>query len=403
MNDAPTPDIVPPPAGTTTPPRRKRRPRAWLRLLLVLLFLGVIAGGMIWFHRFKSAILTQVVHQITSQLPVVATVKATAQQWQPELTATGTLRASNGADLSAEVPGIVGEIHFDSGQDVEAGQLLLRLRPNDDEAKLAQLQSAADLAQITYDRDLKQLRAQGVSQATVDSDAANLKTARAQVAAQQALMAEKFVRAPFAGRLGVRQVDLGQFLAAGTTIVTLQALDPIFADFYLPQQALAQLRTGQAVSVHSDTYPGRSFDGTITAISPKVDPASRMVQVRASVHNPDRALLPGMYITLTVASGAPETLVTVPQTAVTYNPYGSLVYKVRQDGTGPDGKPKLAVTQQFVTTGPTRGDQVAILKGVSAGDEVVVAGQIKLRNNIGVLVNNSVLPPDAANPKPIER
>jgi membrane fusion protein (multidrug efflux system) len=365
--------------------------------------LGVLAAGLIGFHQFKSNILKQVVTQITSQLPTVATVKATTTDWQPLLSATGTLRASDGAELSAEVAGIVGELHFTSGQDVDAGTLLLRLRPNDDEAKLQQLQATAELDQITYDRDLKQLRAQGVSQATVDTDAGTLKNARAQVAAQQALMAEKFVRAPFAGRLGIRLVDLGQYLAAGTTVVTLQALDPIFADFYLPQQALAEIKVGQALTVRADTYPNREFPGEIMAINPKVDTSSRMVQVRASLKNADHALLPGMYVTVSVAAGPPRKLVTLPQTAISYNPYGSLVYKVMPDGNDANGKPKLKVEQEFVTTGDTRGDQVAILKGVSPGEEVVGAGQLKLHNNMGVLVNNAVLPTDNPNPKTPEQ
>jgi membrane fusion protein (multidrug efflux system) len=397
MNDSPTPDFTP---VRTSDPKPRRQSRGILRVFIVLLVLGVLAAGLIGFHQFKSNILKQVITQITSQLPTVATVKATTTDWQPQLSATGTLRASDGAELSAEVSGIVGELHFTSGQDVDAGTLLLRLRPNDDEAKLQQLQAVADLDQITYDRDLKQLRAQGVSQATVDTDAGNLKNARAQVAAQQALMAEKFVRAPFAGRLGIRLVDLGQYLAAGTTVVTLQALDPIFADFYLPQQSLAEIRVGQTVTVRADTYPGRDFPGEIAAINPKVDTSSRMVQVRASVKNTDRALLPGMYVTVSVAAGAPRKLVTLPQTAISYNPYGSLVYKVVPDGTDANGKPKQKVEQEFVTTGDTRGDQVAILKGVADGEEVVGAGQLKLHNNMGVLINNSVLPSDNPNPKP---
>jgi membrane fusion protein (multidrug efflux system) len=400
MNDSPTPEFAP-----TTPrdakPRRKSR--GILRLFIVLIVLGLIGAGLIGFHQFKSNILKQVIKQITSELPTVATVKATMQDWQPALSATGTLRASDGAELSAEVSGIVGELHFTSGQDVDAGTLLLRLRPNDDEAKLQQLQATADLDQITYDRDQRQLRAQGVSQATVDTDAGTLKNARAQVAAQQALMAEKFVRAPFAGRLGIRLVDLGQYLSAGTTVVTLQALDPIFADFYLPQQALADIKVGQAVTVQADTYPGRSFPGNIEAINPKVDTSSRMVQVRASLKNGDHALLPGMYVTVSVDAGAPRKLVTLPQTAITYNSYGSLVYKVVPDGTDANGKAKLKVEQVFVTTGATRGDQVAILKGVADGEEVVGAGQLKLHNNMGILVNNSVLPSDSPNPKPADQ
>jgi membrane fusion protein, multidrug efflux system len=388
---------------TASPRARAGKPRIVLRFVVVLAVLGLLAGGLLWFHQFKAGVLRQVVASITSQLPTVATTTAVAQDWQPRLSATGSVRASRGADLSAEVAGIVDEADFRSGDEVKAGTLLLRLRPNDDDARLAQMQAAADLAQVTYERDLRQLRAQGVAQATVDSDAANLKSARAQLAAQQATSAMKYVRAPFAGRLGLRQVDVGQYLAPGTTIVTLQALDPVYVDFYLPQQALAQIRTGQAVTVRTDTYPGRDFGGTVLAINARVDSTNRMVQVRATLANADEALLPGMFATIEVAAGDPERLVTVPQTAVAYNPYGSLVYKVREDGTGPDGKPKLVVQQQFVTTGPTRGDQVAVLKGLEPGDVVVSAGQIKLRNNMQVLVNNAVQPTDDAAPRPVDQ
>ena len=399
MNDAPD-EIPPPPRQGQISRPRGRRARPALRMVIVLVLLAAAGAGLVYFHRFKAGILKSVVTQITSQLPTVATVKANVRDWQPTLTATGTLRASSGADLSAEIAGIVGELHFQSGQDVKAGDLLVRLRPNDDDAKLQELQATADLDEITYQRDLRQLRAQGVAQATVDTDAGNLKNARAQVAAQQALIAEKFIRAPFAGRLGVRQVDLGQYLSAGTMVVTLQALDPIFADFYLPQQALAQVKVGQAVTVNADTYPGRDFSGTVLAINSKVDASSRMVQVRATLPNPDDALLPGMYVTVSVASGAAKKAVTLPNAAITYNPYGSLVFKVHQTGTDANGKPQMAVQQQFVTTGATRGDQVEILKGVADGDEVVAAGQLKLQNNMGVLINNAVLPTDNPAPKP---
>jgi membrane fusion protein (multidrug efflux system) len=382
---------------------RTRPARPLLRLVIVLVALGVIGGGLIGVHQFKSSILKQVVAQIVSQLPTVSTTKAAVQTWQPTLQATGTLRASKGADLSAEVAGIVGELSFESGQDVAAGAPLLRLRANDDDAKLAQLQAAAELAGVTYQRDLKQFRAQGVAQSTVDTDASNLKSAQAQVAAQQALMAEKFVRAPFAGRLGLRQVDLGQFLSAGTKIVTLQALDPIYLDFYIPQQELGQIRTGEHLAVHVDAYPGRDFPGEISAINAEADSASRMIQVRATLANSDHALLPGMFATTVIDAGATQRLVTVPQTAVSANAYGSLVYIVHENGADGGGKTRLAVTQTFVTTGATRGDQIAILKGVADGDVVVTAGQLKLHNNSGVLVNNNVQPTDNPNPAPSDQ
>ena len=380
-------------------PKAPRRPRVWLRLILMLLFVGLIGGGLLYFHHFKAGILKQVTASIQSEVPTVATGPAVMAPWQSTVTAVGSLRASSGADLAAELAGVVDQIHFESGQTVAAGTVLLRLRANDDDAKLKQLQATADLDQITYERDQRQLRVQGVAQATVDTDLGTLKAARAQVAAQQAVMDEKIVRAPFAGRLGVRQVDLGQYIAAGTAIVTLQALDPMFVDFYLPQQALGQIADGQSVEVNVDAYPGRPFAGKVTALNSKVDATSRMLQVRASVANPDGALLPGMFATVSVTTGAPRQLVNIPLAAVAYNPYGSLVYLV-QSGQDTAGHAQLAVRQQFVTTGPTRGDQVSILKGVAAGDTVVTAGQMKLHNGSTIKVDNTVQVLNDPAPKP---
>jgi membrane fusion protein (multidrug efflux system) len=365
----------------------------------MLLAVGLVAGGLIWFQHFKSGILKQVVASIQSEQPTVATAPATMQEWQPTQTSVGTARASNGADLAAEIGGVVDQIDFESGQTVPAGTVLLRLRPDDDAAKLAQLQASASLAEVNLQRDQKQLAAHGVAQATVDTDAANLKIAQAQVAAQQAIMAEKTVRAPFAGRLGVRQVDLGQFIAAGTTIVTLQQLDPMFVDFYLPQQALGQIAVGQSVDVTTDAWPGRTFRGRISALNAKVDTASRMLQIRANVGNPDGALLPGMFVNVSVPTGQPKSLVTIPLAAVAFNPYGSLVY-VLHDEKDANGVEQHVVNQQFVTTGAARGDQVSILKGINAKDVVVTAGQLKLHNGSLVKIDNAVQPTDNPAPRP---
>jgi membrane fusion protein (multidrug efflux system) len=365
----------------------------------MLLVVALLAAALIGFHLFKGSILKKVTATIQSQQATVSTAPAGMQPWQPTLTAVGSLRASNGADLSLETSGVIDQINFDSGRDVAAGTVLMRLRPNDDVAKLEQLQASAELSAITYKRDLQQLAAQGVAQSTVDTDAGNLKVARAQVAAQQALMREKTVRAPFAGRLGVRQVDVGQYLAAGTTVVTLQALDPMFLDFYLPQQALGQIGLGQAVSVSVDAYPGKIFVGKVTSMNSKVDTSSRMLQIRASFANPDGALLPGMFASASVTSGPAQSLVTIPQTAVAYNPYGSLVYVVH-NGKNAQGQPQASVHQQFVTAGETRGDQVSILKGLQAGDVVVTAGQLKLHNDALVQIDNSVKLTNDAAPVP---
>ena len=322
----------------------------------------------------------------------VSTTVAHSSDWQDTLQAVGSVRAVRGADLAAEVSGVVDSVEFDSGRDVAAGTVLLRLRPNDDAAHLADLQAAADLAASNLARDTKQFRAQAVSQASVDADQSHLRSARAQVSQAQALAAEKIVRAPFAGRLGLRVVDQGQYLPAGTTIVTLQALDPIFVDFYVPQQALAQVQLGEDANLHVDAFPGRIFVARIAAISPKLDAASRMAQVRASLPNTDHTLMPGMFATVDLRVGAVHRYVTLPNTAIVYNPYGSLVYVV-DHGTA---------RQVIVRTGPTRGDQVAVTEGLHDGEVVVTAGQIKLRQGAQVVVNNSVQPSDDPNPHPAE-
>jgi len=367
-----------------------------IMLLCVILLLTAIGG---W-QRFVGSMIKKGMAAAFSAPPAVATATATLSSWQARTQAVGSIRAVQGADLAPQASGVVDEIHFESGNDVAKGALLLRLRPNDDPAKLAQLEAAATLDEQTLKRDQEQLAAQAISQATVDTDVANLKSAKAQVAAQQALIDEKTVRAPFAGRLGIRQIDVGQYLTAGTTVVTLQQLDPIYADFYLPQQELAKIKRGQTVSAEVDAYPGVSFAGTITSINSKVDATSRNVQVRASFPNADKRLVPGMYATVEIDNGAARDLVTLPQTAISYNPYGDVVYVVEKSGTDDKGNPKLVVQQRFVKTGPTRGDQVAVESGVAAGDVVVTAGQMKLHNGSAVVINNAVTPTDNPAPNP---
>jgi len=285
---------------------------------------------------------------------------------------------------------------------VEQGRLLLRLRDEDEVAKLKSLEAVAELSQITYERDVKQLAAKAIAQAIVDNDAANLRNNRALVQQQKAIVDKKTLRAPFTGHLGVRQVDRGQYLAAGTVIVTLQALDPIYVDFLLPQQSLDKIKVGQPAKIKVDTYPDKIFMGKITAINPKVEASSRNVQVRATLANPERKLLPGMFATVDIDVGSVQRLVTLPQTAISYNPYGNLVYVVDDKGKAADGKPALVARQTFVTTGATRGDQVSVLKGIKEGDTIVTGGQMKLRNGIPLTVNNAVLPKDDPNPRPVD-
>jgi membrane fusion protein, multidrug efflux system len=373
------------------------------RMVIMLVLVALVLGGIFGFQAFKATMIKKFMSQISAPPQTVSTAKAAYTPWQSTIQVVGSLRAVKGADLSLETAGTIDSITFDSGDDVEAGKVLLKLRSDDDAAKLASLQATAALNRITYDRDLKQAKIQAVSQATLDTDAANLKNAEAQVAEQQAVLDKKTLRAPFAGHLGIRAVDLGQYLSAGTMVVTLQALDPIYLDFFVPQQAVDQVRLHQSLDVKVDAYPKDVFAGEISAINPRVDSGSRNVQVRATLHNADHRLLPGMYATLDIQVGQPDRYITLPQTAITYSPYGDSVYVVDEKGNGPDGKPLLVARQIFVTTGATRGDQVAALTGVKEGETVVVAGQIKLHNGSTVLINNSIMPTADAAPLPVDR
>ena len=370
---------------------------------LVILFIAaaVILGGIYGWQQFVAKkFIGPALKAMASAPQTVSTAAAASASWQTYTEALGSARATRGADLAAQASGVVDKIHIESGTEVPAGTVLLTLRPYDDPAKLAQLEAQAELAAITLKRDQEQFTAQAISQATVDTDLSSLKSARAQVVAQQALIDEKTVRAPFAGSLGIRQVDEGQYLAAGTTVVTLQALDPIFIDFYIPQQTLSHVKVGQPVTASVDAYPGKTFKGNITSLNSKVDSASRNVQARGSFANADRKLVPGMYATVEVANGDAVDRITLPQSAITYNPYGDTVYVVQKNGTDDKGNPKLTVQQRFVKLGDTRGDQVAVLSGVAAGDEIVTAGQVKLRNGSPVTVSNKVLPTNDPSPTP---
>ena len=369
------------------------------RMLIMLAAVGVLFGGL---FGFKAFVGTKIRESIAAQgIPpqTVSTARAQFSEWQGEFQAVGTLRAVRGADIAPEVSGLITAIHFQSGQEVAEGAPLVQLNNESDVARLQSLMAAVELAEANYDRDQKQLAIQAVSQAVVDADAANLKSAKAQVAEQRALVAKKLVRAPFAGRLGIRAVDVGQYVNAGTKLVTLQALDPVYVDFYAPQKSLGRIALGQKITLKTDAFQGQQFTGEVSSIDPKVDPATRNVQVRATVRNAKRSLLPGMFATVVLASGGPQRFLTLPQTAVSYNPFGDTVFVV-EESKGKDDKVALVAQQKFVTTGEARGDQVAILSGIKEGDTVVTAGQIKLRSGFPVIVNNAIQPTNEPAPQP---
>ncbi len=364
--------------------------RMGLMLLAAVLLVAVLAGV-----KFLQ-IRTMIANLPKPQAQVVSTIEARMLEWQPQLAAIGSLVAVRGVDVSSEVAGQVRAVRFKSGQDVRAGQVLVQLNADADIALQRSLRAAVDLAVQVLARDREQFAAQAVSQAQIDADEADLKVKRANLAQQDALVAKKTIRAPFAGRVGITTVAPGQFLGAGDKIVTLQALDPIHVDFTLPQKQFGAIAIGQRATLASDAHPQQSFTGTITAISPKVDPATRNLLLEATLANPKRQLLPGMFARVEIEVGDKQRRLTLPQTAITYNPYGSTVFVVEP------GEPRK-VKQVFVTAGATRGDQIAITSGVIEGQEIVTSGQVKLKNGSEVRIDNSVQPADSANPKPQER
>jgi membrane fusion protein, multidrug efflux system len=384
--------------------QRTRRPRSTtFRMIIMLVAVVVVLGFVFAWPILKYMIGGAGGGGMGGGAPVVSTIVTRYEEWQPHLQVVGSLRAVNGADLAFETPGVVEKVYFDAGGDVAKGTPLVALRAADDIARLHTLQAAANLAATTYARAQKLFSINGISRQQLEQDAAALRSAQAQVAEQQAVIAKKVLRAPFAGHLGLRRVNVGEYVNAGVPVVTLQMLDPIFLDFTVPQQKLSQLEIGQSVNAQFDAYPGVAFSGTITSIDPKADQETRNVAVRATFPNADRKLVPGMFATAQIAVGQPQRYLTLPQTAVTFNPYGSTAYVVEQQKSPGGGPAQLVARQNFITTGDTRGDQIQILSGLKEGEIVVTSGQIKLQNGSPVAINNAIHPTNNPNPTPIEQ
>lgn len=376
------------------PEPRARGPRMTRRLIIMLAGCAIVFGGVLGFQAFVRHMMQKGMASAPMPVQTISTAKAEALDWQPTLHAVGSVRAVNGTDLSAEVPGIVEEIRFESGDDVSTGQVLVNLRSGVDVARLREAQAAVELARADY-RRYQELAPKGlVSKATLDSAESQFRSAEAQVRQQQEGVKRTSIRAPFGGRIGLRVVDVGQYLNAGARIATLQALDQLLVDFFLPQRDLGQLSARQHVTVTVDAWPGQKFPGEILAVDSRVDPQTRNVAVRARIDNPGHRLLPGMYVSVDVDAGKPVRYVTLPQTAIVFNSFGDAVFLVK----GTDDK--LTARQAFVKVGPTRGDQIAIVSGVDAGATVVSAGQIKLQDGTPIRISNTVQPSNNPAPNP---
>lgn len=370
------------------------------RMRIMLIGLAILFGGIFLYKAVMGLLLKRYFASLDNPTVTVSTTKVGTSSWDVQLKAVGSTRAIVGVNVTAQLGGMIQKIYFTPGAAVKEGAILVQQNADPDIAQLQALQANAELAKITYNRDKAQYAVRAVSKQQVDSDEQNLKSLIAQVAQQSAIVAKLTIRAPFTGRLGISKVNPGQFLNPGDQVVTLQQVDPIYVDFYLPQQALAQLKVGQEVSVAADTFPGKKFIGKITTIDPLVDTSTRNVEVEATVANHKAELAPGMFTTVEVSTEKSLSYLTLPQAAVSFNPYGDIVYIVKEKSNEKDkkGNPILTVNQVFVTTGDTRGDQISILKGLKEGDVVVTSGQLKLKNGTHVAVNNAVEP--ANNPAP---
>jgi membrane fusion protein (multidrug efflux system) len=368
------------------------------RMILMLVAAALLVGAL---GYFKLRQVQAAVKGGAFQPPpaAVTTIVAKQETWPSTLNVVGTTAPVHGVTVSADLPGTVDTITFDSGKFVHEGEVLVQLDTRQERAQLAAMEAQRDLARINYNR-MQQLVNEGViSRMDYDKSTAEQKQTEANVGEIKATIQRKTIRAPFSGILGIRQVNLGQYMSAGTAIVSLQALNPIYANFNVPQQVMSQMRPGQNVKISTDGASGHVYTGRVNALDSTVDESTRNVQVQATLANPENKLRPGMFVQVEVGVGAQRSLFPLPASAINYAPFGDSVYVVT-DLKGPDGKTYRGVRQQFVKIAGARGDQVGIVSGLHQGDEVVTSGAFKLRNGAAVAVNNQIQPGNNPSPQP---
>ncbi len=365
-------------------------------LMLAVTITLLTALGFMKFKQVQTAV------QASAYQPppeAVTSVVAQPEQWPSTTGVIGTMEAVHGVMVSADLPGSVAKINFDSGKAVREGEVLVELDTREERAQLAALEAQRDLAKVNYGRMQELVKEGVISRLEYDQATAQQKQTEANVGAIRATIERKTIRAPFSGTLGIRKINLGQYLSAGNPVVQLQALNPIYVNFGLPQQALGQVRVGRTLQVTSEDLPGKVFTGKVTALDSVVDETTRNVQVQATLANPEGKLQPGMFVQVEVVLGASRTVVPLPASAVSYAPYGDSVFVIT-DLKDPKGHTYRGVRQQFVKLEGSRGDQVAVVSGLNPGDEVVTSGVFKLRNGAAVQVNNKVQPGNNPAPKP---
>jgi membrane fusion protein, multidrug efflux system len=370
------------------------------KILLAVFIVLVVVGGLAGVKALQIKKLTDGGKNRGEPPESVSTAVVREEKWQDTLTAIGSVMAVQGVTVSPEIAGTIREISFESGAVVSQGDLLVRLDTSLEEAQLRALKAQEELAQLNLTRE-RTLRSQDmVSQAELDAAESTLKQTQGNADAIRATIEKKTIRAPFAGRLGIRLVNLGQYIDTGKPIVSLQSLTPVYADFSLPQQELARLKTGMRVRVTTDTYPDRQFEGTLTAINPDLDQSTRSVGLQATFANPDQLLRPGMFARVEVLLPEEQPVAVIPATSVLSAPYGDSVYVIESKPGKENGTDQLVVRQQFVRTGRARGDFVSVGSGLKVGERIVSAGIFKLRNGMAVTENNNLSPKSDAAPRP---
>jgi len=332
----------------------------------------------------------------------VSTTVAREEKWQGTLTAIGSIAAFQGVTITPDIPGTVREIAFESGAVVAKGDLLARLDTSTEEAQLRAIEAQVDLARINLDRAQNLRNDNMISQSELDTAEATLKQNQASADTIRAAITKKTICAPFAGRLGIRLINLGQYLDTGKPIVSLQSLSPVYADFSLPQQELSRLKTGMSVRVTTDAYPDKQFEGTLSAINPDLDPSTRSVGLQATFPNADQLLRPGMFARVEVLLPEEQAVLVIPATAVLSAPFGDSVYVVEEKPAGTNGAAGLVVRQQFVRTGRVRGDFLSVESGLKPGERIVSSGIFKLRNGMPVVESNEIVPKAAEKPRPAD-
>ncbi len=369
------------------------------RMILMLVVLAAILGGL-GFAKFRQ-VEAAIAQGANFQLPptAVTTVVAQRETWPSTLSVIGTAAAIEGVTVSADLPGTIDKIHFESGQWVREGDILVELDTRQERAQLANLEAQRDLARINYGRAQELVKAGVISRSDYDTADSQQKATEAQVGDIRAAIARKTIHAPFSGLLGIRQVSLGQYLAAGQAIVSLQSLSPIYVNFGVPQQETPKVIPGHVLRVTNGALPGMEFSGRITALDSVISEQTRNIQVQATVTNKENKLRPGMFVQVELPLGQPRQVVPLPASAINYAPYGDSVFVVVQMKDA-KGNSYRGVRQQVVKVEGSRGDQVAVISGVNPGDEVVSSGVFRLRNGAPVLVNNTVQPGNSASPKP---